>query len=545
MTDFQVAFEQLDRFIERRIKEANIPGMAVALTDREGLIRVSTYGFADVGARAPVTEDSLFEIGSIGKSFTNIALLQEHEAGRLDLHAPITRYLPWFQVQSEYAPITVHHIMSHTAGLMTGTEIAPHARYESWALRNARTSAPPGERFHYSNIGYKTLGFLLEDLLGRSYEDIIKSHVLGPTGMTATDAVITFETRKRAAVGYRCFYDDRPEHPSHPLAPALWGEYGAGDGCLASTAADMAAYLRMLMNRGQGPGGPVISEESFSLMTQRLIAAPMWGGCSYGYGLNMVDINGHACIGHGGGTPGYLSSILADMDDGLGVVILVNGLGDSYNVPGFALLGLEQLRAALHHEQTPSLPPATDPTRTENAADYAGTYRAGDKTLTLTSEDEKLVLQHGGERSILERRDTDTFYAGHPDFDLFLLEFQREDNQKCSQVVSVFHGPDWYTNDHHTGPTGFDYPKEWEAYTGHYRAHNPGISNFRVVLRQGSLMLVYPSGAGLLLVPVGDATFRIGEDEQSPESMSFDSISNGQALRASYSGCDYYRAFTP
>ena len=229
--------------------------MAVALTDHEKLLRVSTYGFADVAARTPVTPESLFEIGSIGKSFTNIALLQEREAGRLDLNAPITRYLPWFQVQSEYEPITTHHLMSHTAGLITGTELAPHGRYESWALRNTKTSSPPGERFHYSNIGYKTLGFLLEDLLGRRYEDIIKSRILDPLGMTATHPVITFETRERAAVAYRCFYDDRPEHPSYPLVPALWGEYGAGDGCLASTPADMAAYLRMFMNQGQGPDG--------------------------------------------------------------------------------------------------------------------------------------------------------------------------------------------------------------------------------------------------------------------------------------------------
>ena len=276
-------------------------------------------------------------------------------------------------------------------------------------------------------------------------------------------------------------------------------------------------------------------------MMQHLMSVPMWGGSFYGYVLAMIEIDGHACVGHGGGTPGYLSAILADMNDGLGVVVLVNGLGDSYDVPQFALLALKLLRAAMHNQQIPSLPPVTDSTKIENAADYVGTYKSDDKTLTLTSEGEQLALEHGNKRVVLERSDTDSFYVGHPDFDLFLLEFQREDNQ----VVVAFHGPDWYTNDRYTGPMSFDFPKEWETYTGHYRAHNPGISNFRVVLRKGALVLIYPSGLAQSLVPVRDAAFRIGEDEQSPECISFDTITNDQALRANFSGCDYYRAFTP
>src|SRR5215208_6260838 len=92
-------FAQLDRIIERRMAADNTPGLALALTDRERTLRVATYGFADLGARTPVTPDTLFEIGSIGKSFTSLALLCEHEAGNLDLQAPVARYLPWFEVR--------------------------------------------------------------------------------------------------------------------------------------------------------------------------------------------------------------------------------------------------------------------------------------------------------------------------------------------------------------------------------------------------------------------------------------------------------------
>ena len=144
MTNFEEAFKRLDQFIEQKMKIANVPGMAVAVTDREKLLRVSTYGFADVAAQTRVTPEMLFEIGSITKSFTSIALLQLREEGRLDLHEPVMRYLPWFEVQSVYEPITLHHLMSHTAGIIMGAEFTGEARYEVWALRETETTRVSG-----------------------------------------------------------------------------------------------------------------------------------------------------------------------------------------------------------------------------------------------------------------------------------------------------------------------------------------------------------------------------------------------------------------
>ncbi len=161
------------------------------------------------------------------------------------------------------------------------------------------------------------------------------------------------------------------------------------------------------------------------------------------------------------------------------------------------------------------------------------------------------MLRYGHERIALERRGPDRFYVDHPvkreakrlhpDFALFLLRFGREEGK----VVEVFHGPDWYTNERYAGPTTFDYPEEWDAYPGHYRSHNPWLSNFRVVLRKGVLVLVEPSGDEEPLRPLGDGIFRVGEEERSPERIRFDTILNGQALRMNLSCGDCYRTFTP
>ncbi len=546
MTDSQQTFVLLDRFIEQQMQAANIPGLALAVTDRERLLHVATYGYAERACQRSVRLDTLFQIGSIGKSFTAILLLQLHEAGRVDLHAPVTRYLPWFHIPLGYAqarpyrhePITLHHLLSHTAGLIKGTEFTGEARYEVWALRQTEATAPPGTSFHYSNVGYKALGLVLEELLDQSYGEIVQERILSPLGMDATEPTITHETRKRLAVGYESFYDDRPSHPRHPLVPATWLEAATADGAIATSAADMATYLRMLINGGRGPQGRILSADSFHLMTQPVIEVPDEKTWFYGYGLQSSQDEDRHLIGHTGGVVGYYAAILADLDDGLGVVILMNGPGE----PGqIAEAALKLLRAAHHGRELPDLLPIPEPTRIENAADYAGMYREGDRSFTLAAEGERLVMHYGRECISLELRGEDRFYVPHPEFALFLLCFGRDKGQ----IVEAFHGPRWYVHDRVAGPATFAYPPEWDAYPGHYRSHNPWYTNFRVVLRKGGLVLIEPGGDEEALVPLGNGVFRVGADERSPERLRLGTVLDGQTIRANLSCCDYYRTFTP
>jgi CubicO group peptidase (beta-lactamase class C family) len=267
MTALDEAFDRLDTFIAHRMRASNTPGLAMALMDRERLLRVSTYGYADLARGTPVTPETRFAIGSDGKAFTALALLQQLDAGRLDLHAPVTQYLPWFAVRSRYAPITTHHLLCHSAGIIAGSEFAPDARYEVYALRDTDAAYPPGQHYHYSDVGYKALGLVLEHLTHQPYGQVIQSGILDPLGMAVTESVITHATRPHLAVGYQALYDDQPAHRDQPLVPAPWVETNSGDGCLASTVGDMAAYVRLLLNRGQGASGRLISAASFERMT--------------------------------------------------------------------------------------------------------------------------------------------------------------------------------------------------------------------------------------------------------------------------------------
>jgi hypothetical protein len=333
------------------------------------------------------------------------------------------------------------------------------------------------------------------------------------------------------AVGYQSIYDDRPSHPAHPLVPAPWLETSTADGSIASTAEDMAAYLRMLLNHGRG----IVSEESFTLMSRRVIESE--GGEYYGYGLDSFDLDGHACIGHGGGMVGYASGLRGDLDGGFGVVALTN-LTSGFGVMPYLF---EVLRAAFDGRDLPPLPPASDPTRIDNAVQYAGRYRTGNRAIEIAAEADRLILRAAGETIVLEQRAPDQFCAPHAAFALFPLRFGRQ----ADRVVEAFFGPDWYINERYTGPHTFEYPKEWEAYPGHYRSYNPWLPNFRIVLRKGQLALIDAGGEEKRLMPRDDGQFRVGEEEHSPERIRFDAIVDRQALRANYSGCDYYRAFTP
>jgi CubicO group peptidase (beta-lactamase class C family) len=533
----QRAFERLDEFVAQHMREQGTPGVALAATDREGLLRVATYGLADVKARIPVTPQTLFEIGSISKSFTAIALLQLRDEGRFDPQVPLTKYLPWFQIKTNYAPLTGHHLLTHSGGLPRDRDDIPSSLYSAFALRERSTGYAPGVRFAYSNVGYQVLGYLLEELDRRPYGDSILQRILKPLGMEATEATITHSTRNRLAVGYVPFYDDRPEHPAHPIVEAPWLEYGAGDGSIATTPADLAAYLRMLLNRGAGPQGRILSKESFEFLIQRAIKREE--NDHYGYGIVVRQEEGHTIIGHGGGMVGYSSMLLGDMNDGLGVVVFMNGPGDPDDVAEF---GLRVLRAALNSHELPPLPPLESPTKVKNAADYAGTYAGSNgKKLNLVAEGEKLLLLHGGERIALERRSKDRFFVNHPDFAFYLLQFGRN---KDKTVVEATYGPDWYTNKRYQGPRQFKHPAQWQAYVGHYRTTDPWTSNFRLLLRKGKLWLALPSGGEMELVELEPGLFQVGTEETA-ERLRLDAIVNGKALRANLSGVDFYRTFTP
>jgi len=228
--------------------------------------------------------------------------------------------------------------------------------------------------------------------------------------------------------------------------------------------------------------------------------------------------------------------MLGDLEDGLGVVIFVNTPADLQPLASYALTALQ---AATHKAPVPSLPAAVSATAVTNAADYAGTYVAGDgKEFRIDAKQDQLQLEYKGGTVLLEKRGADRFVCAHPDFALFLLQFGRQDGV----VVEASAGAAWYVNDRYRGPRKFDYPPEWNAYPGHYRTSSREHVNFRVVLKKGNLFMVSAVGQETPLIPTKARLFRVGD---SPEWLQFDTTLNEKTLRVNYSGSDYHRDFIP
>lgn len=522
------ALRAIDQFVERHRKGRGVPGLTLGLADRNGVVAARTYGHADVKTGLQLTPQSLFEIGSITKSFVGLTLLQLREEGKLDLNRPIREYLPWLRIESTYAPITVHHLLTHTSGLPNPLSLPS---IPLW------TAHAPGEHFHYCNAGYHILGLLIETLDKRPLRESLRTRILQPLGMNASEPVISHEIRQRMPVSYWPLYDDRPFQRHGPIVEAPHLAMDNAAGCIASTPGDMALYMRMLLNRGRTPQGRLISEESFTLFMKPAIPSPGFGeGAGYGYGIAVQPVEGRTLLRHTGGMVSFSSAMQVDLDAGFGAFASVNASLAGYRPNAVAAYALAVLRAEAEKKALPSMPEPDDPYKVANAADYVGTYTAPDgRKLVLTAEGTLLRLAYKGEQIPLEMVAPDHFYVSHPDFVLFPLSFERVEKA----VTEASYGGDWYAGERYTGPRNFENPPEWQAFAGHYRNENPWEGSFRVVLRKGRLWL-----GGDPLVPLGPGLFRAGEEEHAPNRVRFEDVANGKALRAMVSGTEYRRIET-
>jgi len=531
------AWARVDSLAAAALRGVGLPGMALAVTNADSVLHEVYLGQADIKAGRSVDGGTLFQIGSITKSFTALSLMRLADEGRFDPQRPVSEYLPWFSVKTEYGPITAHHLLTHSAGIPSNRDDIPASPYQAYALRQQRTAWPPGERFLYSNVGYQVLHVLLETLDGRPYEEILQESVLDPAGMETARPVITLESRGVQAVGYVPPFDDRPHHRSRELVEAPHFPYDVGDGSVQATARDLAAYARLFLNRGVGPGGRVVSPQAFETFSTGYVED---GSSQYGYGIGIRKKEGRTLLSHSGGMVGFGAFLVADTSAGLGAVTLVNGPSSGARVAEYALA----VATALEDGSELPLPPREGgPPPSGPLSDYGGVFTSptGD-TVRFESGDSTLLLVTPGRSVSLEARGRDVFYTPDSGFDRYMFSFRRND---VGEVVTVSHGPAWFFNAAYDGPTEFQVSPLWREAAGRYRSWSPWLPYFEVFPRAGRLILVTGEGGEstsgeTLLVQEEPGVFRIGEDV-TPERLRFHDVVEGRALSADWSGHVFYR----
>lgn len=339
------------KLIPARLKELSdshtIAG-AVALVARHGKIGLlSAEGWRDVEGRKPMTTDSIFQIMSMTKNFTGVAIMMLVEEGRIDLRKPVEFYLPDFHGQmieerlsngntytrAPLHPPTVWQLMSHTSGLGGDPEgeLSDNPRTLRATLEDAvhfyaksNLLFEPGTQWHYSNMGIATLGRMIEKISGQDYVRFIQSRILDPLGMKDTFFFPPDGKKDRIALVYQHEQGKLVRAGAEILAgdPALYragAKYPAPEFGLYSTAPDLFRFYQMLLNGGVFDGKRYLSRQSINTMTQVFtpdVTPSGWlGGTGYGLTFEIVNkpqgtllLHSPGTFGHGGafGTEGWM-----------------------------------------------------------------------------------------------------------------------------------------------------------------------------------------------------------------------------------------------
>jgi D-alanyl-D-alanine carboxypeptidase len=278
----------------------------------------SAYGLADREGRARNTLSTEFRFGSMGKMFTAVAILQLAEAGKLDLKAPIGRYLTDYPNAEIATKVTVENLLTHTGG--TGDIFGPQFTANRATLRDPKDYVtlygargplfPPGTRGDYSNYGFMLLGRIVEAVSGQSYDDYVAKHIFAPAHMTATGNVAETTRLPRRAVSYM-----RGNGALKDAADTLpWRGTPAGGGY--STVGDMLAFTDALMSHR------LLTAASLERLASGGIKGP--DGTFYRYDFSSTTAEGRKYLGHGGGAPGMNGDLRIFPDSGYTVVVLAN-----------------------------------------------------------------------------------------------------------------------------------------------------------------------------------------------------------------------------
>jgi CubicO group peptidase (beta-lactamase class C family) len=334
----------------RRYHEYGLAGTVLVAKDGRVVLHEG-FGFADRERRLPNGLDTLYEIASLTKTFTAAAILRLEMAGRLATEDRIEKHLGPFPPAKARA--TVHHLLTHTAGLIRdGTDVAtPDREAFIKTMKEAPPESPPGERYRYTNAGYSLLAAVVERVAGESYESFVRRELFVPAGLTdATFRGERPEDDPRLAWGYLGALDRIERRPRQPLP---WGTQGAGG--MVMTVGDLYKwYLALRGNR-------VLSAEA------RAKAFHAWP--TEGYGWHVGQVRGRDVIQKGGGMPDFASHLVHYPREGLVVIFATNDLRQRWRQTL-----LKALPAVAFGEELP-LPPPIASVGADSLARLAGRFQ--------------------------------------------------------------------------------------------------------------------------------------------------------------------------
>jgi CubicO group peptidase (beta-lactamase class C family) len=318
--------KDLEAFLEKQVASDQFSGAVLVMKGDQPIFK-KAYGLASKGYQIPNRIDSKFNLGSMNKMFTAVAVAELAEQGKLNFSDTIAKHWPDYPNKEAAEKITIHHLLTHTSGLADyfTNEFMKSSRDRFRKIDdylplfvNKPLQFEPGKRFRYSNAGFMVLGGIIEHVSGQNYFDYVREHIYKPAGMVNSDCYSLDENIPNLAIGYTHMGpggSGRSKEWKNNLFLHVIKGGPAGGGY--STVEDLVAFATALRNH------KLLSAKS----TENLWTGKVDTGRSagkYAYGFFDEKVNGKRIVGHGGGFPGINSKLDIYLDSDYTVAVMSN-----------------------------------------------------------------------------------------------------------------------------------------------------------------------------------------------------------------------------
>ena len=391
------AIEKLQAAIRHEVASKQLPAFSISLVDNDRTVWADGFGYQDAGKKVRATADTVYRVGSVSKLFTDIAVMQLVESGKLDLDADIQAYVPNLKPGNSYGvPLTLRQMMSHRSGLVRESPVGhyfdpskPTLAETVASLNSTSLVYRPETKTKYSNAAVAVVGAALESQLNVSHPEQVQQTILDPLEMNSSSFVVTEAVKPRLATGWMRTYDGRQfEAPNF-----LLGTGPAGN--LYSSVLDLSKFMVCMFNEGKTATGEILKPETYRLMTTPINDAdgkPQ----GFGIGFHVQELDGHTKIGHGGAVYGFSTQLEALPERKLGVAAAASMDGTNGVVGRLADYALRLMIATQDDKPLPTyrmtgtIPP-------ERAADLVGSFRDvdGDRFTHINELNGDVFMQRG------------------------------------------------------------------------------------------------------------------------------------------------------
>jgi len=322
--DDSVIAKELDAFLKQSVTADEFSG-AVLLARNDQVIFAKAYGLANKATNTLNSTDTKFNIGSLNKMFTAVAVAQLAERGKLSFTDTVGKLLPDYPNKDIAAKVTVHQLLTHTSGMGSYNNETYFANLDKMKtvtdllplFVNDPLGFEPGTKWQYSNAGYVVLGLIIEKVSGQNYFDYVKEHIFKPAGMVNTDSYEIDKAVPNLAIGYtRMSFSEGSDSSGarrQNRRPAKGSPAGGG----YSTVEDLLRFSLALR------GHKLLSQKYTEIVMkgQVDVGGPLG---KYGYGFGDREVNGRHVVGHNGGAPGIGASFEIFPELGYTAVVLTN-----------------------------------------------------------------------------------------------------------------------------------------------------------------------------------------------------------------------------